>query len=119
MRVLFAAWNRVLLSGAVVFVVLSVVCALALFARAEPLQGVHPALKPFKFAISIALFLGTFSFLLPRLSVEPVTIDALAWLLVATMTLEMIPIGGQALRGTTSHFNVDGALNTFVTGAPR
>lgn len=111
---LFASWNRVLFTAAVGFLALSVLCALALLVKAQPILGVHPALKPFKFAISIAVFLGTFAFLLPRVQLEPSTRAGLAWLLVVTMALEMIPIAGQALRGTTSHFNVAGALNSFA-----
>ncbi len=109
-----ASWNRVLFGAALGFLVLSVVCALALLVKARPVLGVHPALKPFKFSISIAVFLATFSFLLPRVSLEPATREAFAWLLVVTMVLEMIPIAGQALRGTTSHFNLEGAINAFA-----
>lgn len=111
---LFTSWNRVLLVGALAFLSLAAVCALSFLFKAQPIQGVHPALKPFKFAISIALFLGSFSLLLPRVSIDPTTQKTFGWLLVVTMSLEMIPIVAQALRGTTSHFNVSGALNTFL-----
>lgn len=107
------SWNRPLVISALLFAGLAVLCGLGLLVRAQPIEGVHPALKPFKFAISIALFLGSFAFLIPRLSAEPRTQAALAWVLIVTMVAEIIPIVGQALRGTTSHFNVAAGLDSF------
>jgi hypothetical protein len=88
-----------------------ILCLAARGFKAPPVMGVHPALKPFKFALSIALFLGTMGVLLPSLSVSPLTRSALAWLFASTMVAEMAPILLQSLRGTTSHFNGRGALN--------
>ncbi len=108
----FERMPRVLLWGSAFHLVLAVVCSLALFIEAPAVMGVHPALKPLKFAISISLFLATMGVVIPCLSVGSVTRAVLAWTLVATMLAEMIPIALQAARGTTSHFNETGVLDT-------
>lgn len=94
---------------------LAVACVVVLLAvRAEPVLGVHPALKPFKFAISIAIFLGTMGIVLPSLAIEERTREVVAALFAVTMVVEMVSIVGQALRGTTSHFNVRGPVDALV-----
>jgi hypothetical protein len=90
---------------------LAVACAVALVRRSPAIQGVHPALKPLKFAVSIAVFLPTMGLVLARLSVAPQTRALLAWLFASTMVVEMVIIVAQALRGTTSHFNAKGRRN--------
>lgn len=99
-------WHRPLLFTALGFAALAVACMLASMRTAAPILGVHPALKPLKFSISIALLLASMAWLFPRLSGVPRwTRDVLVWVLVSTMVIEMVPIVVQALRGTTSHFN--------------
>jgi hypothetical protein len=93
---------------------IALACLVSLCAPAVPVMGVHPALKPFKFAVSISLFLATMGVLLPTLSATPVVRSALAWLFASTMVAEMFPILLQGLRGTTSHFNVVGSLNSAM-----
>lgn len=102
--------------GASAHFLVGLLCLAALAFGATPILGVHPALKPLKFGISIGIFLLTLGILLPRLSVSPVTRSALAWVLLSTMVLEIVPISLQAVRGTTSHFNNEGALNSALWG---
>jgi hypothetical protein len=90
---------------------LALVAGGLLLLPAQPIMGVHPALKPMKFGVSIALFLWTMAYVLPMLSVRSSMMHALAWTLCFTMVLEMVPIVLQPLRGTTSHFNTYGAFN--------
>ena len=85
-----------------------------LLVPSEPILGLHPALKPWKLAVSIALFLGTLAVLFPLLTVDDGVRSVLSAVLLVTMVLEMAPIVIQAARGTTSHFNVDGLLNTLL-----
>ncbi|MCE9577351.1 MAG: hypothetical protein K8W52_29650 [Deltaproteobacteria bacterium] len=106
-----AALDRPLLWGATVHALLAVACAAAFLIDAPPILGVHPAVKPLKFAVSIAIFLATMAVLVPTLSIAPWARQALAWTLVATMAAEMVPIVAQALRGTTSHFNTATGLD--------
>lgn len=112
-----ARMPRALLWTGAAHVVLALLCLLALRADAPLVVGAHPALKPLKFAVSIALFLGTMGVLIPRLSAPPAVHSALAWTLAVTMVVEMVPIVGQSLRGTSSHFNTASAVDRAVWGA--
>jgi hypothetical protein len=94
-----------LFSGALFHFGLAIICALALLVDLPPVTGVHPALKPLKFAISVGLFLGTLAVLLPQVSMQPRAQMFFSWLFLATMLLEMGAIVYQSVRGTTSHFN--------------
>ena len=105
---------RPLLWASLLHAVLAVVCLVLLGTSAEPVMGVHRALKPFKFAISIALFLATMGAPIPCLSISSTTKSVLTWVFLLTMLAEMLPIMAQALRGTTSHFNVRGAANSVL-----
>ena len=98
-------------------VVLALLCLLALRVDAPLVLGAHPALKPLKFAVSIALFLGTMGVLIPRLSTSSAVHSALAWTLAVTMIIEIVPIVGQSLRGTSSHFNTASTLDRAAWGA--
>jgi len=106
--------DRILLWVAAAHLAIGVVCLFALFADAASVMGVHPALKPMKFAFSIGVFLATMAVLIPALSVGEGVRGALAWTLALTMIFEMVPIGVQALRGTTSHFNMQGWFNSVL-----
>lgn len=106
--------SRVLLVTASGHLVLALACGAWLLDEEPAILGLHPALKPAKFAISIAVFLGTIALLLPALSLQPRARLRLAWVLSATMILEMLSIVAQALRGTRSHFNIDGTLNFWT-----
>lgn len=105
LQLLVERMPRPLLWATLGHVLLTFICLAALGIRSAPLMGLHPALKPLKFAISIALFLATLGILLPSLSISPFARSALAWLFASTMLAEMLPIVIQSLRGTTSHFN--------------
>ena len=94
-------------------VVAGIGLALLVFS-APPILGVHPAAKPIKFAISIAVFLATMAVLLPMLTVNPTVRAVLRWALGITMVIEMAAIATQALRGTTSHFNTRTGLDASI-----
>lgn len=98
-------WPPSLVVAASGHALLALVLAGLLLTPAEPILGVHPMLKPFKFAVSIAMLLGSLAWLIPRLDVGPAARAGLAWVMVVTMVVEMAVILLQAARGTTSHFN--------------
>ena len=81
---------------------------------AEPLVGVHPGLKPFKFEISGAILCASMALVLPLLTASRRTLDIVGLLLAATLVFENVMIGGQALRGVLSHYNESGTFNTMV-----
>jgi hypothetical protein len=107
----FARMPRPLYWASLAHAALAAACLVALLLPAASVMGVHPALKPLKFTISIALFLASLGVLLPALSLSPAVRSALAWLFAATMAAEIVPILVQALRGTTSHFNTRAPLD--------
>jgi hypothetical protein len=94
--------------------VLALIAIVLLAVAAPPILGVHPALKPLKFGISVAAFLATMAVLLPILSVAPATRAILRWTFALTMIVEMSAIVIQALRGTRSHFNLATPLDASI-----
>ena len=78
------------------------------------ITGAPAWLKPAKFAVSIALYTATLAWLFTLLPEWRRTRRIVGWATAAAMVTEMLIIGAQAWRGTTSHFNVatafDGAL---------
>lgn len=103
--------GRILAWFALLHLVVGMVCLAAHAVPATPVLGLHPAAKPMKFGLSIAIFLGSMAIVVPALSIDGGTRSLIAWLLAVTMVLEMVGILTQALRGTTSHFNQAGAFN--------
>lgn len=70
-------------------------------------------LKPAKFAASVAVYLLSLAWMVLGMRWSPGlrrATTAISWLL----TLEVVLISIQAMRGTTSHFNVDSALNGAI-----
>lgn len=94
--------------AALAHLAVAVLCLAALAIDLRPIQGIHPASKPLKFALSIGLMLWSMSVLVPALSVTSSTKNALAAVLVSTMVVEMIVIVAAALRHERSHFNLEG-----------
>jgi hypothetical protein len=70
--------------------------------------------KPSKFAISIAIYSFTFVWMLSFLRGFPRVKWALAWITVSMFWVEFVLIGGQALRGTSSHFNATTPFDAAV-----
>jgi hypothetical protein len=75
-------------------------------------------LKPAKFAVSIAIYAFTLAWIFSLMQSGLETRRRVGWITAVAMVLEMAIIGGQAARGTTSHFNtgtvVDGVLFTIM-----
>lgn len=109
------ASGRILFWFAAAHLAVAVVALIALAFAAPPIGGVHPALKPLKFAISIAVFLGTLALLVPVLSLSPTVRDVLAWIFALAMAGEMVAIAIQALRGTSSHYNFRPGLDATIS----
>jgi hypothetical protein len=70
------------------------------------ITGAPAWLKPAKFAASIAIYTVMLAWIFTFLPQWPRTRRVIGWATAITMVLEMAIIGGQAWRGTTSHFNV-------------
>jgi hypothetical protein len=104
------------LVGGAALACLTLFVGLALIAPfdARLVTGVNPWIKPMKFAISIAIFLATIAWFMPDLGPWPRARRWIAGIVVATMTVELVAIVGQAARGTTSHFNQSSAFDAAV-----
>ena len=97
--------SSVLRITALIHAALALPLGLWFVVEAPCIESHHPAWKPFKFALSIGLFLFTMAWLTPWLDVSPRIRTSIEWLLATTMFVEMMAIGAQAIRGRSSHFN--------------
>jgi hypothetical protein len=68
-------------------------------------MGINPWIKPMKFAISIAIYLFTMSWILWELPMKTKVKRRINWILAVTLVIEIALITMQAARGVTSHFN--------------
>lgn len=78
--------------------------------------GLNLWIKPIKFALSIAIYVATFGWLLEHLQIARTTKRRLTWTVAITMLVEIIAISGQAARGVRSHFNLSSPLNGMIFG---
>lgn len=76
--------------------------------------GVDRWLKPFKFCVSVAVFLWTVAWLMPHLPAERSLRGGIRWSLASAQIGEIGAIVMQAARGTRSHFNFDTPFDTSV-----
>jgi hypothetical protein len=87
--------------------------ALGLAIDPRIITGAPAWLKPFKFALSMLLYVGTLAIMvreMPRTRALRLALGATT----ALLTLEVLAIFVQAARGTTSHFNIDTPLDTAI-----
>lgn len=75
------------------------------------LTGINRWVKPMKFCLSIAIYLGSMAWYWPVVAASSGAKRTAATVLAGTLILEMIWIVGQAGRGVRSHFNVESALD--------
>ena len=73
-------------------------------------------LKPAKFAASIAIYTLTLAWIFSLIPAWTRTCRIVGWTTAVTLVLEMVIIGLQAFRGTTSHFNVATLVDGILFG---
>jgi hypothetical protein len=78
------------------------------------ITGAPAWLKPLKFAISTSLYAFTLAWVFTYLPDWPRTRRIVGGGTAIAFVLELLLIGGQAARGTTSHFNTATAMDTAV-----
>lgn len=108
-----ATWHRPMLVLAGVMGVMAVVSLGGLVVDDRVLLGAPIWLKPFKFAVSIAIYCVTWAWLtalLPRRRLA----DHVSTVIVLLLTIEYVIIVVQVVRGTTSHFNYSTPLNATL-----
>jgi hypothetical protein len=98
-------WNRPLLALTAATVVLALVAGAGIFADSRILTGVPIWLKPFKFAVSFAIYAATLAWLL---RVLPRRSRPAEWAVVAIVGVSVLELGiitFQAAGGRLSHYN--------------
>jgi hypothetical protein len=78
------------------------------------ITGAPAWLKPFKFAISIAIYSLTLAWIFEGLPDWPRVRRFVGWTTAIVFVLEVAIIDAQAWRGTTSHFNVSTPANAVL-----
>lgn len=98
-------------------IIVGVVCLVLIFMDEIQILGVSRWLKPMKFYFSVGIMILTMGWLLHYLN-SAKRIRTYSWLLVISMFFENGLIILQAIRNTTSHFNVktsiDGIIFSFM-----
>ena len=78
------------------------------------ITGAPAWLKPFKFAISTAIYSVTLAWIFVYLTDWPRLRRVVGWTTAVVFVAEVVIIAIQAARGTTSHFNVSTPLDTTL-----
>src|SRR5688572_2783454 len=91
--------------------VVAVASIVGIFVDPRTITGAPAWLKPFKFAISTAIYSLTLAWIFGWLSDWPRVRSAVGWTTAIVFVLEVSIIDVQAWRGTTSHFNASTALD--------
>jgi len=99
---------------AVVHVILALVMLVGLAVDSRSILGLNPWLKPFKFSVSIAIYLFTIALFMSYLPLNEKWSVRVGGTIAITMLIEIILISMQAARGTTSHFNTTTTFDTAV-----
>ena len=104
-------WHRPLLALAAVMVALAGFTAVAMFVDPREVTGLNVWVKPFKFAVSTAIYSVTLAWLLGQL----VRLRRIAWvggtIAAIALAVELVIITGFAAVADTSHFNVTTPLH--------
>ncbi len=79
--------------------------------------GISRWIKPMKFYFSVGIFLWTIAIYLRYLPDHERFSRILSWSFIVIFLGELIAVTGQAIRGTTSHFNIATPLDGFIFGA--
>jgi hypothetical protein len=78
------------------------------------ITGVPAWVKPSKFAISLSIYSFTVLWLLTFVQGRPRLVATVSWATLITSLIEIVIIVGQAVRGTTSHFNIATPLDAAL-----
>jgi len=110
-------WHRPLVVLTAAMAGLAVVTLLGIFLDARLLTGMPIWAKPFKFAVSFAVYGLTLAWLLSVLPRRSRVAEWAAATIVGVAVIEEGIIVLQAARGTTSHFNESTSLNAALWSA--
>ncbi|HEX9440012.1 MAG TPA: hypothetical protein VF909_10030 [Roseiflexaceae bacterium] len=105
------ATNRSLTLLGVLMLATLVVSLVGLLLDPRAITGAPAWLKPFKFAISIALYSFTLLWMLSFVQGRRFLVGTVSFVTLLAFAVEMIIVVTQVLRGTRSHFNVGSAFD--------
>jgi len=91
-----------------------VICLIGMPFDTRQVTGTNPWLKPFKFAVSILIYVWTLGWFLRFVEGAERSKQAVRWGVSLAMTGEILLITLQAARGVPSHFNVESAFDAVV-----
>ena len=94
--------------------VVAVPSAVGVFVDPRVITGAPAWLKPFKFAVSTAIYSLTFAWIFGYLADWPRVRRVVGWTTAIVFVLEVAIIDAQAWRGTTSHFNASTTLDQVL-----
>lgn len=106
--------NRLLYTVTFAHVALAALFTALIALDGRTLLGRNVWTKPWKFAISIAIFTGTMAWILPSLSLTERVEKLATYAISGAMTIEITLISTQAARGVASHFNTTTPLDTTI-----
>ena len=78
------------------------------------IRGTNAWLKPFKFALSIAIFSFTMGWYTYDLH-QPAAVSIYNWVVILLLGFEVVYIALQAGRGQLSHYNISSPVYSFLT----
>jgi hypothetical protein len=100
------AFNWPLTLAVVINVVLVPLVLVAMLVEPKVITGVNSWIKPLKFTVSAAVYAATFLWLLTLVQGRRRWVQAAANVTAFALTVEIVLIILQVVRGTTSHFNI-------------
>ena len=107
-------WHRPMLVVAVVMAVLAAASLVGLLVDHRVLLGAPIWLKPFKFALSNAIYAATWAWLFSLLKKNRRLANGTTNVLVAVMYIEFVLILIQVVRGRPSHFNFSTPADSII-----
>lgn len=103
-----------LFQTAAVHAVLAVFCVFMIFLDNTAITGINRWIKPMKFCLSIAIYLGSMAWYWPVAIAAAGPKRLAAMVLTGTLVFEIIVIFVQSARGVRSHFNTDTPLDAAI-----
>ena len=100
------SWHRPLLWLAAAMALLAVIALVGSFVDGREVLGVNLWIKPLKFAISVAIYSVSLSWVIALLQKRARLGRIIGTVSVIGLIIEMVIIVGAAAAGLTSHFNV-------------
>src|SRR5687768_14820893 len=104
------ATNRSLTLLGVLMLVTLAITLVGLLVDPRVITGAPAWLKPFKFAVSIAIYSFTLLWMLSFVQGRRLLVNMVSLLTLLAFIVEMIIVITQVLRGTISHFNASSAF---------